>query len=333
MAGDIGSISVGQAPAPVVVQTPGLPVAAKPAPAVVRAPSAETMESKAPPVMPAASPEPRKTPLPPPPITVPGIVIPPESGSTMGRKILIGAGILMFLIIAFIVAGMLIGGSTDGQPTVTASAVPTATASSTVRTLVSYFGAPSGQLLLPDDTTVYGALYDALTVAAPPAGQGRVISVTTTSGSPAAATDILGLADVLPAGFRPVLAGPWALVSFGQTEEFDDAGIAVMDAPASQRIVVVAEISDATAARQLLSQWESNGLASSAELFRVRPERQGTPSFVDGSYKTIPVRYLNFPYAHSSIDYAIVLASNGKNYLAFTTSRQSMFWVIDTLTK
>lgn len=79
--------------------------------------------------------------------------------------------------------------------------------------------------------------------------------------------------------------------------------------------------------------WETTGLASADLLFRIRTDRQGTETFMEGTYKTARIRYLNFPFAHSSIDYAVVTASNGKRYLVMTTSRQSMFWTVDTLLK
>jgi hypothetical protein len=145
------------------------------------------------------------------------------------------------------------------------------------------------------------------------------------------AADILDLSGSLPSDLRPLLTGEWILASFGQTEEFDDTGIAVTDAPISQRMVIAVEVTDASAVEQRMLAWETSGLASADQLFRVRTDRQGTDSFMEGSYKTARIRYLNYPFAHSSIDYAIVTASNGKRYLVMTTSRQSMFGIIDTL--
>ena len=53
--------------------------------------------------------------------------------------------------------------------------------------------------------------------------------------------------------------------------------------------------------------------------------------FLDTNYNGVSIRYKNFPYADKSVDYAIVTALNGKNYLVITGSREAMYGSIDKL--
>jgi hypothetical protein len=55
------------------------------------------------------------------------------------------------------------------------------------------------------------------------------------------------------------------------------------------------------------------------------------PTFSSGTYRATQVRYRNFPYADRSIDFANVHASNGKDYLVLSGSREAMFFAIDQL--
>lgn len=78
--------------------------------------------------------------------------------------------------------------------------------------------------------------------------------------------------------------------------------------------------------------WEGSGFATAfAKLFQYNTAKQLIAGFSSGTYRQIPVRYQNFSYADQSLDYGIVTASNNKNYLVITSSRESLFFVIDQL--
>jgi hypothetical protein len=252
----------------------------------------------------------------------------------MGRKLLWGfVGLLVIGL--FIVLAMSLLGGRGTEVTPSESAIPSVSpsASSATKDLSSYFGSSTKTLKIPDDDTSLSAVWEALNGAAPAGGRAVAIGVTSDSIQSFRARNLLDLSGTLPPGLYTALAGDWILMSYGQQEVFDEAGTVFTDAPVTQRIIIVAEVSDASATNQLMTAWETSGLASADLLFGVSLERRGMPQFSSGSRMTIPLRYLNFPYADTSIDYGIVLASNGKNYLVITTSRESMYWVIDTLTK
>jgi hypothetical protein len=83
---------------------------------------------------------------------------------------------------------------------------------------------------------------------------------------------------------------------------------------------------------QRVRAWEGAGLAQSAVgPFKADTAKALVPGFADGSHQGVPVRYWNFPAADISIDWAVVPASNGTNYLVISGSRQSAFFAIDRL--
>jgi len=263
------------------------------------------------------------------------IVAPPETGGGgMGRKLL--WGIVGLLAIGLIVIGAMsfFGGKAPvATPTLSPSPTLMVSASPAVRTLTSYFGSFTSSVSLPDDSTAFQVLSNAIRDAAPVGGRVTVIGVSSATQPSFTAGDLLDRSGTLPAGLRSVLAGDWKLASYGQAEVFDDAGVIITDPPIVQRMILAAEVADASAVNQLMTSWESSGLASADQLFSVPGNRRSLSVFSSGTYKTIPIRYMNFPYADTSIDYALVLASNGKSYLVFSTSRASMYWAIDTMTK
>ena len=55
-------------------------------------------------------------------------------------------------------------------------------------------------------------------------------------------------------------------------------------------------------------------------------EEPATEEFQDNTYKNVNIRYLNFSDPSLTLDYAIV-----GDYLVITTSRESMYGVIDRL--
>ena len=85
--------------------------------------------------------------------------------------------------------------------------------------------------------------------------------------------------------------------------------------------------SGASSPAQILRQTET----ALPQIFKVlflgrQPGPAASANFLDNNYKNIPVRYLNFPDASLSFDYAVV-----GNNLIFATSRESMYAVIDRL--
>lgn len=60
--------------------------------------------------------------------------------------------------------------------------------------------------------------------------------------------------------------------------------------------------------------------------FNPEIELPATPEFLDNIYQEIPIRYINFPFATLTLDYAVV-----KGYFLLTTSKESMYAALDRL--
>lgn len=101
------------------------------------------------------------------------------------------------------------------------------------------------------------------------------------------------------------------------------------------RIILVAEINNIEEAKKQLADWEpyienemENTMKDLLNISNALPP--ATPDFQDNIYKNTKIRYKNYPDPHVSFDYAIY---EPKNLLIFTTSRESMWAVIDKLTQ
>ncbi|OGN12734.1 MAG: hypothetical protein A3C71_01610 [Candidatus Yanofskybacteria bacterium RIFCSPHIGHO2_02_FULL_43_15c] len=51
----------------------------------------------------------------------------------------------------------------------------------------------------------------------------------------------------------------------------------------------------------------------------------------DSFYRGVKIRYANFSYANQAIDYAIITAKNGNDYLIIANSREQVYSIIDKL--
>ncbi|MCC6934393.1 MAG: hypothetical protein IT406_01705 [Candidatus Yanofskybacteria bacterium] len=295
MSADIGNIRVGQAPM-------GVPPQQKtPAEAPRQAPT----------------------------ISVPAATAP----SGMLKKVVVGIlGAIVIGGIALLITS-LFGG--DETPTPSQTPTPAAATSAPVlgRSLSSYFKGQTVTATLKNDTVARTDFASALANTAPKSKQAVPVIVELNGGSATAAQflDIM-LDGGVPADLASTLASDWMVLAFGQTEQFTASGTVDPDAAVGTRIAIVMELSNATKANQALTVWENTGLASAgAPFFGYGMSRRVVQEFSTGTYRQIAVRYWNFPYADRSIDYAIVLASNGKNYLVLTGSREAMFFAIDQL--
>ena len=228
------------------------------------------------------------------------IVIP--SGKAPGRSRIILVVVSIIAVIGIIIAVIL--SFTGGTSTPTPTPEPTTTATLTpVSPLASYFG-----------TAV-----DSGTGTTPSAGDFLNIS-----GWPSFST---------PDAVSAVLAADSAWLRFGQTEVFDANGNP--QTGTAMRIVLVREVSGAAAAGTAVRTWE--GASMSDDLSQVfgydTAQVEADAVFHDATRGATSISYQNYPYADSSLDWAIVTASNGKSYLVIAGSRQSMFAAIDTLTQ
>lgn len=230
----------------------------------------------------------------------------------MGRKILFGVLGLVLLGALWWVVSLFIGNQVP-EATPTPTPTPTMTLVPTVKTLQTYFRGAK---------TTGTDLKAVLATAQPTAGQALIIEGT------GPATQVLPASTDLTAS----LGTDALLMAFGQTEAFDDQGQIIPNASTETRLVMITEVTDATKANQAMQTLEAANLASfSAEWFGYDTRKAIANSFSSGTYRQTAVRYWNFPYADHALDWAIVAASNNKNYLVVTGSRESMFYTIDQL--
>jgi len=298
MSADIGRIQVGQPPAP---------VKAGPAP-----------------VAPIAPP----TPIP----AAPPIAIPPPVAGGKGRTLLFAAlGIIGIGLAALLVSAML--GDDDGQITQD-TPTPSASASATPRakTLISYFGTPKSTVTLADTAAAASDFRNALLTAEPAAKQALAMEVRGAGGSMTAGAFMTAVFGQVPTELTAALGSDWTVFAYGQTEIFGTDGAVLPNPPLATRPVFVVEVADASKANQHMQAWEGTEFAAAAEKALGYDRTKAlVDTFSSGTYRQIPVRYRNFPYADTSADWAVMLASNGKSYLIISASRESMFFAIDQL--
>lgn len=321
MGGDVKGVQTGQGP-----QT------------VQAAPISTGLSAPRPPAAPSAPGAPAR-PVPPPPplggVKAPVITAPPAApGHGRGRIILIAIlGVIVVGIIIVIAAALIGSGSSGSTPTPTPTATATLTPAS--KNLQSYFGVPSTTATISGSATALADFKSSIGFIQPPAHQVAVINVVQ-SGAPLNAASFLS--DVVsgtPAGIVASLSDDWTVMIYGQAEAFNTQGQpASGSSTAHPATILILGTQDASGANQLMQSWESSGLLDATKgLFGFYPERQSGTGFSSGTYQQIPVRYANFPYADQSLDWAMVLASNGKNYLVLTGSREAMFFAVDHLSQ
>lgn len=94
------------------------------------------------------------------------------------------------------------------------------------------------------------------------------------------------------------------------------------------RLAFIAQVKSATSTIQIMSTWEETMTEDISGLYLVTQGESATTEFNDNLYKDIDIRYLNFSLPDISIDYALYPE---KNWLIFTTSRESIYYIIDLL--
>lgn len=136
----------------------------------------------------------------------------------------------------------------------------------------------------------------------------------------------------LPENVQAVIGQEQIILSYGQTESYNSKGVLESSptVPPSHRMVVVAEILDTASAKTALMGAEPVIISSWTKMFSIVPPTKPT-QFSDNIYKQNAIRFVNFPNPDTSIDYVIVNAENGKNYLIVAGSRESAYAAIDKL--
>lgn len=302
MSADVQHLRTGQAPAPI-----------QPLPASSEAQKPPTATQK-------PAPSVQSTPT-------NGIMVPEASSGGMNKKLIFG-GIGALILIAIIIAAIsLLGGDTAPVATPTPSITPVETATPTPvgKDLSFYFGQLTDTLDVPSDAPLpFEDFQNRLRALVPAAGQATNVEARGSTIFPA----FLGNAS------EGTFGNTGAVLIFGQTEQFGANGEQQTLSTPEARLVYILEVADATAANQMMEQWEDTTLASDMSYyFNYNLNDALVSGFLDAVYRQIPVKYQNYPHADKSIDWAIVPASNNTNYLVISGSRESMFFTVNQLLK
>src|SRR3989344_7798029 len=207
----------------------------------------------------------------------------------------------------------------------TQSSAPTPSTILKTSALATIFGVPTD--IYPLENTASARALFLSRVSATQVLARQLISVGTTIGgntSPSAHDILVALAGEDPLGTASSMGDDWALLVYGQTEQFDSTGMLIANAPTSRRLIFIAEAKDSIALKDAFRLWESSSFITALSApFSYNPTL-ATRGFNDGTSLQQTIRYAKFPNPDRSIDYAIVLAKNGKLYLVITGSRESM---------
>lgn len=350
MEGDIKSAQTGQAPKGTEVKPPMFPTEA-PKPPVLAAPK--------PPISPAAPPTgiklgeaekrisplpspvlPKQPPVPPvkPPVVPSGIAVPPKPSLFANRRIMIIGGVAVLIL----VGGFLylrFGQEPEvaiPTPPPTVSPVPTLKAASPV-TLAGFMGQPA-ELSISDFTTLRSGYLQAgaVNLSNNSSSNNLLVTVKNENGDNIKFSQFLN---------QFVISFPINLVSYvdnsdfnliltKQTEFFDQSGNPVANPSAEMlltpKIALAVRVIDITEALLQLTFWEDT-LADNLREFYDLPLPTEVPLFFNNTYQGVAIRFANFPYPDQAIDYAIVTASNGNDYLIIAHSREQIYSIIDKL--
>jgi hypothetical protein len=234
------------------------------------------------------------------------IAVPPPTPSRKSRKILIAVlGLVVLIVLAAIVSSILGGGQpleTTAPSPSPSSPIPTLSRAPAVKNLENYFGQATGTRTEP----------------IPISGSARNINETSAEG----ATGAHAAGNLLPPALAAVVGPDTAFLVFGQGD------------PTQLRYILVYELTDAISGRQYVKNWEAGTMSQDlSTIFAYQVSQATTLTFLDGTYKQIALRYRNFPTADKALDWSIVPASNGKNYLILAASREAAFFVLNRLTQ
>lgn len=277
--------------------------------------------------------------LPPKPVVPPvgGVSVPPMSSLFANKKVLIGAAAVVILILtgAFLylqndqeteVAQTTITPNASLSPSAEISSFP---ASTTLTSLFTQFFHLAVSADDPDALVNFNS--EAVGVSNKSSAQkNTLVFVKEGSGDFYKFSNFLNRFSVsYPANLSSSLDNnDFGIILTKVTEFFDQNGKVVASPSAEMllkpQMALVVRVVDATEAKQQLSFWEDTMIENLKDFYDL-PAQFGDPHFAENIYQGIKIRYVNFPYPDKAIDYAIVTAKNGNDYLVIANSREQMF--------
>ncbi|KKS24933.1 MAG: hypothetical protein UU83_C0015G0001 [Candidatus Jorgensenbacteria bacterium GW2011_GWF2_41_8] len=134
-----------------------------------------------------------------------------------------------------------------------------------------------------------------------------------------------------PAELKTNLGAESAVLLYGQKEVFTAKGLPDTSAINIKKLILVTEVNEPAMAASISKEWESAMADEFKNLFELDVKKAASKAFLNSLYGETDINYINFAYPDKTVDYAIVAASNGKNYLVIAGSREAMYEIIDIL--
>lgn len=134
-----------------------------------------------------------------------------------------------------------------------------------------------------------------------------------------------------PAQLKTILGDETAVLLYGQKEVFTAKGLPDTNAINVKKLIFMAEVNDFAMAASISKGWELTMADGLRNIFELDVKKAASKTFLSSLYRETDIRYINFAYPDKTIDYAVIRASNGKNYLVVSGSREAMYEIIDKL--
>lgn len=240
--------------------------------------------------------------------------------------------ILILIIIAAVFAGAWFFLTREPEKTVIAP-TPAPTPSPTQKTFSELIPSTS-QITISSTQNFLTALTSEVNSLALFAGGFTSLNLTDENGNPYSLNQIFEKLGITPpAGLLENLdSNEWMIAAYGQKESFDSKGLITFNETPKPKIVIAAKIFDLILLRSALNNWESAMAADLKNLFGLDLKKATSEVFLDNIYSGVNIRYRNFPFASSTIDYALVnLAKFNTDYLILAGSREGVYSIIDLL--
>jgi hypothetical protein len=261
---------------------------------------------------------------------------PAQSGSNIQRIALV-IGIL--LIIGGLGYGVYLFSTRNSEvaevtPTPSQGSLPSTTPTpSAALTLTSIFGPANEEIELANSATPVQEFRTRMNAVVLQLQEFKRLAVRTATKG----TELFSARDFLdrllisyPPALRPLIGEDSALLVYGQRETFSSKGVSSMLTAPDKRLVLVFEIKDVAMVRSTLQQWEPDMARTLIGLFDSNPVKG--KGILDNIHNEIAIRYQNFSWPNTSIDYSIVPSKKtGATYLVIAGSREAMFATIDKL--
>ncbi|MBI4117396.1 MAG: hypothetical protein HY451_01805 [Parcubacteria group bacterium] len=240
--------------------------------------------------------------------------------------------ILALVIIAAVFAGAWWLMNRESEPTAVITPTPAPTPKPTPKAL-SQLVSSASQITISSTENFLTALNSAVNSLALTAGGLTLLNLVDENGSIYTLSDFIAQLNISATGILDSLdPSDAALLLYGQQEMFDDKGLLSFNQTPKARIVLVARSISPISTRNALNNWEVTMAADLKNLFGLDPKKATSQTFLDNIYSGTDIRYQNFPFADSTIDYALVnLAKFNVDYFILAGSRESVYSAIDLL--